>query len=64
VLAYLDPTSGSMIASAIVAGGAGVAVAAKMKWQQLRKPFSKRGATEETATEEAELDAVEAAEDA
>jgi hypothetical protein len=67
VLAYLDANSGSLIASAIAAGGAGVAVAAKMKWQQLRKPFSKKGAGEETteaSVDEATEAEVEATEDA
>jgi hypothetical protein len=65
VLAYLDANSGSLIASAIAAGGAGVAVAAKMKWQQFRKPFSKKGATEETTEAAVEEPAeVEATEDA
>ena len=64
MLAYLDANSGSLIASAIAAGGAGVAVAAKMKWQQFRKPFSKRGATEETTEDVVEEPAeVEATED-
>jgi hypothetical protein len=60
VLAYLDANSGSLIASAIAAGGAGVAVAAKMKWQQLRKPFSKKGAGEESAEAEGVDEATEA----
>jgi len=59
VLAYLDANSGSLIASAIAAGGAGVAVAAKMKWQQFRKPFSKRGATDEAAETETSETAVD-----
>ena len=49
-LAYLDANSGSLIVSAIAAGGAGVAVAAKMGVQRLKKPFSRR-TTEEEPTE-------------
>ena len=41
-IAYLDANSGSLIVSAIAAGGAGVAVAAKMGMQRLKKPFSRR----------------------
>jgi hypothetical protein len=50
VLAYLDANSGSLIVSAIAAGGAGVAVAAKMGMQRLKNPFSRR--TEEEPAEE------------
>jgi hypothetical protein len=60
VLAYLDANSGSLIASAIAAGGAGVAVAARMKWQQIRKPFSRRGGDEEAVdTEPVDEEAVD-----
>lgn len=34
-LAYLDPTSGSMLAAAVVAGFAGAMVAMKMWWRRL-----------------------------
>ena len=51
-VAYLDANSGSLIVSAIAAGGAGVAVAAKMGMQRLKKPFGRR-TTEEAPTEEA-----------
>jgi hypothetical protein len=51
-LAYLDANSGSLIVSAIAAGGAGVAVAAKMGMQRLRKPFSRRTSEDETAETE------------
>ena len=58
MLAYLDANSGSLIASAIAAGGAGAAVYAKMKWQQLRKPLSRKGTEEEPeAVEQATEDA-------
>ena len=51
-LAYLDANSGSMIVSVIAAGGAGVAVAAKMGMHRLKKPFSRR--TEEEPGSETE----------
>ncbi len=50
-VAYLDANSGSMIAATIAAGGAGVAVAARMGMQRLRKPFSRKSAAETEATE-------------
>jgi len=40
-LAYLDAGTGSMIASAAVAGAAGVAVAAKMGWRRVTGAFRK-----------------------
>jgi hypothetical protein len=51
-LAYLDANSGSMIVSVIAAGGAGVAVAAKMGMHRLRKPFSRRTEDEPQADTE------------
>ena len=33
-IAYIDPGSGSMVAQVVVAGAAGVAVAAKMGWRK------------------------------
>ena len=61
-LAYLDANSGSLIVSAIAAGGAGVAVAAKMGVQRLKKPFSRRGSEPAETTET--VDAEPVAEDA
>jgi hypothetical protein len=49
-LAYLDAGTGSMIASAAVAGAAGVAVAAKMGWRRLTGTF--RRGTEPGAVEQ------------
>jgi hypothetical protein len=40
-LAYLDAGTGSMIASAVVAGAAGVAVAARVGWQRVTGSFKK-----------------------
>jgi hypothetical protein len=34
MVAYIDPGSGSMVAQVVVAGAAGVAVAAKMGWRK------------------------------
>ena len=34
-LAYLDPTSGSMLLQLILGGAAGVAVAAKLLWRRI-----------------------------
>jgi hypothetical protein len=42
MIAYLDANSGALLASAIAAGGAGVAAAMKMGAQKLRKPFSRK----------------------
>jgi hypothetical protein len=46
MLGYLDPGSGSIIASAAAAGFAGAAVAAKMGWHRVTGKL-KRGAPEE-----------------
>lgn len=40
-LAYLDAGTGSMIASAAVAGAAGVAVAARVGWRRVTGTFRK-----------------------
>jgi hypothetical protein len=48
VLAYLDANSGSMIAAAVAAGGAGVAVAARMGLAKVKKPFSRKRGDETT----------------
>jgi hypothetical protein len=47
-LAYLDPQSGSMIASALVAGAAGAAVVGKAGLKRITSPFRKKGKAEET----------------
>ncbi len=41
LLAYLDAASGSMIVSAVVAGGAGIALFAKRGWWRFSALFSK-----------------------
>jgi hypothetical protein len=45
-LAYLDPGTGSMIASAIVGGLAGALVAARMGWRRVTGVFRRRPKTE------------------
>jgi hypothetical protein len=40
LMAYLDAGSGSMIASAIAAGGAGIAVLFKVGWRRMLMLFS------------------------
>jgi hypothetical protein len=59
MLGYLDPGSGSIIASAAAAGFAGAAVAAKMGWQRVSGKFKRGQAEEQQETPEA----AEAAED-
>jgi hypothetical protein len=49
-LAYLDAGSGSLIVQAIVAGTAGIAVAAKLYWRRLTGLF-RRQAQETPAAE-------------
>lgn len=41
-LAYLDAGSGSLIVQAIIAGGAGIAVAAKLYWRRLTGLFKRQ----------------------
>jgi hypothetical protein len=41
LIGYLDAGTGSMIASAVVAGTAGAAVAAKMGWRRVSGAFKK-----------------------
>jgi hypothetical protein len=48
-LAYLDAGSGSLIVQAIVAGTAGVVVAAKMYWRRLTGVFRRKTPAEATA---------------
>ncbi|HZB72307.1 MAG: hypothetical protein K0R11_670 [Acidimicrobiales bacterium] len=62
MLGYLDPGSGSIIASAAAAGFAGAAVAAKMGWSRVTGKL-KRGAPEEEQQEAPEPAAEAAAED-
>ncbi len=42
---YVDGNTGSLIASAIVAGSAGVAVAGRAAWNKVKSPM-RRGKTE------------------
>jgi L-serine deaminase len=48
-LAYLDAGSGSLIVQAIVAGAAGVAVAAKLYWRRLTGLFKREKAPAQPA---------------
>jgi hypothetical protein len=60
VIAYLDANSGSLIASAIAAGFAGIAVVFKMGWSRTIGYFSpkkRREAKEALAAEKAQTDA-------
>jgi hypothetical protein len=52
-LAYLDAGSGSLIVQAVVAGTAGVVVAAKLYWRRLTSVF-RRKTPAENATAPAE----------
>lgn len=54
-VAYLDAGSGSVIASAIVAGGAGIVVLFKTGWGKLGLLFSPRKRREAREAEEARL---------
>lgn len=54
VLAYLDANSGSLIASVVVAGFAGLAVWFKMGWHRAGRVFSPK--RRRTAKAEAESD--------
>jgi O-antigen/teichoic acid export membrane protein len=49
--AYLDPSTGSMVVSAIVGIFASIALAVKTYWYKI-KGFFKRGRNRDTATEE------------
>jgi hypothetical protein len=49
-LAYLDAGSGSLIVQAIVAGAAGIAVAAKLYWRRLTGLFKRQPQPESQAT--------------
>lgn len=60
MIAYLDANSGSLIASAIAAGFAGIAVVFKMGWSRTIGYFSpkkRRAAKEALAAEKAQADA-------
>jgi hypothetical protein len=62
VLAYLDANSGSLIASAIAAGFAGIAVVFKLGWSKtigFFSPKKRRAAKEALAAEAAERAATE-----
>jgi hypothetical protein len=54
VLAYFDPGSGSLIASAAAAGFAGVAVVAKSSWHKAKGKL--RGGRKEQEQPEAPVD--------
>ena len=63
MIAYLDANSGSLIASAIAAGFAGIAVVFKMGWSRTIGYFSpkkRRAAKEALAAEKAQADATSA----
>ena len=49
LLAYLDAGSGSLIVQALVAGTAGVAVAAKLYWRRLTGVFRRKPAPAEAS---------------
>jgi len=49
--AYLDPTTGSMVVSAIVGIFASIALAVKTYWYKI-KGFFKRGSKQESTSEE------------
>lgn len=53
-LAYLDAGSGSLIVQALVAGTAGVVVAAKLYWRRLTGVFRRKAAAEAPAAPAAE----------
>ena len=53
-LAYLDAGSGSLIVQALVAGTAGVVVAAKLYWRRLTSVFRRKTQAEATAAPAAE----------
>ncbi|GIF71972.1 hypothetical protein [Asanoa siamensis] len=48
-LAYLDAGSGSLIVQAVVAGTAGVVVAAKLYWRRLTSVFRRKTPAEPAA---------------
>ncbi len=48
-LAYLDAGSGSLIVQALVAGTAGVVVAAKLYWRRLTSVFRRKTPAEASA---------------
>ncbi len=59
MIAYLDANSGSLIASAIAAGFAGIAVVFKMGWSRtigFFSPKKRRAAKEAVAASKAEAD--------
>lgn len=49
LLAYLDAGSGSLIVQALVAGTAGVAVAAKLYWRRLTGVFRRKSTPAEAS---------------
>ncbi|MCP5025095.1 MAG: hypothetical protein GY929_02315 [Actinomycetia bacterium] len=49
MLSYLDANSGSMLASVLAGGAAGVAVAAKVGWGRVAGRFGRRDSDSDTA---------------
>lgn len=65
MFAYLDAGSGSMLISAVAAGAAGTAVAAKAAWQKISPGRrKKRDADEDASAEDAVSDNAEQSENA
>jgi hypothetical protein len=60
-LAYLDAGSGSLIVQALVAGTAGVVVAAKLYWRRLTSVFRRKTPAEASGAPAAETVAPSAA---
>lgn len=56
MLAYLDANSGSLIASAIAGGAAGVAVVAKMGWRRTLGALSPKKGKAGEATDAGSVD--------
>lgn len=55
-IGYLDPGSGSLIASAVVGGAAAAGVAVRQARHRLTSRFSRKRAEAEATPSEAELD--------
>jgi hypothetical protein len=63
-IGYLDPASGSILASALVGGAAAVGVAAKSARHKLTGKFRRKSAAEEPSTAPADDITVESTTDA
>jgi hypothetical protein len=57
IIGYIDANSGSLIASVVVAGAAGVAVWFKMGWHRATRALSSKRREETDAVVESESDA-------